>query len=133
MAGPSEAGAGTPAAGDKARSNESEAAGPPPLDAESVAELAGIGCTREEAAAWFGIPLAELRRRLGEPALKAAWARGAARGRVRIRRAQFGLAERNATMAGLLGRLLLGQGAETGAAAPKKVTLIVDTGIERDE
>ena len=133
LAGPSEAGAGTPAAGDRKRTGEAEAACPPALDAETLAELAGIGCTRAEAAAWFGIPLAELGRRLRESALKEAWKQGAARGRVRVRRAQFALAERNATMATTLGRLMLGQGGGTGAAAPKKITLVVDTGIERDE
>lgn len=133
MAGRSKAGAGRPAAGNRKRTEGAEAACPPPLDAETLAELAGIGCTRAEAAAWFGITLAELGRRLREPALKAAWKQGVARGRVRVRRAQFALAERNATMATTLGRLVLGQGADSGAAAPKKITLVVDTGIERDE
>ena len=108
-------------------------AGPPPIDAENLAELAGIGCTRQEAAAWFGVPLAELRRKLREPALKEAWARGALRGKVHIRRSQFTLAERNATMAGLLGRLMLGQGTEANTAATKKFARIIDTGIDRDE
>ena len=64
---------------------------PPPIDADGVAEIASLGCTRGEAAAWFGVPLAEFRRRLAEPALKEAWARGKARGRVLLRQTQFRL------------------------------------------
>ena len=131
MAGPTEAGAALPAPGDTEQAEAAAPDGPPAIDAEALAELASIGCTREEAAAWFGVPLAELRRRLREPALKEAWAQGALRGRVRIRRSQFVLAERNATMAGLLGRVLLGQGTEANQPAARKVTLIVDTGIDR--
>ena len=111
--------------------NETAPTDPPPVDEEHVAEIASIGCTREEAAAWFGVSPAELGRRLREPALEEAWAQGEARGRVRLRRAQFDLAERSYSMAAMLGRLMLDQGGETAGATPKKVTLIVDTGIDR--
>jgi len=138
LAGPSEAGAAVSAPGETTQQDETARAGsdagPPPIDADTVAELAAIGCTRGEAAAWFGVPLAELRRRLREPALKDAWARGKARGRVHIRRSQFALAERNPTMASLLGRLMLGQDTTAGAAAPKKpARIVIDTGIDRGE
>ncbi len=116
MAAPSGAGAATPAA----------------IDAEILAELAGIGCTHEEAAAWFGVPTAALRRALRDPALKQAWAQGTLRGRVRIRQSQFALAERNATMAGLLGRVMLGQGSD-GQIAGARLAEIVDTGIDRED
>ena len=105
---------------------------PPPIDADGVAEIASLGCTRGEAAAWFGVPLAEFRRRLAEPALKEAWARGKARGRVLLRQTQFRLAEKSPPMAQHLGRTMLGQDARARAPARKKpARVIVDTGIDR--
>ncbi len=101
------------------------------IDADALAELAAIGCTEAEAAAWLGVPADAFARALADPALRRAWADGALCGRVRIRRSQFALAERNATMAGLLGRLILGQGGDGGIAADR-LAEIVDTGIERD-
>ena len=116
MAAPSGAGAATPA----------------DIDTEELAELAGFGCTEDEAAAWLGIPAPELARALADPALRQAWTRGALRGRVRIRRTQFALAERNASMAALLGRVILGQGGDAPVAGGR-LAEIVDTGIDREE
>ena len=101
------------------------------IDADALAELAAIGCTEAEAAAWLGVPADAFACALADPALKRAWTDGALCGRVRIRRSQFALAERNATMAGLLGRLILGQGGDGGIASDR-LAEIVDTGIERD-
>ncbi len=101
------------------------------IDPDALAELAAIGCTEAEAAAWLGLPAAALARALADPALQRAWAEGALCGRVRLRRSQFALAERNATMAGLLGRLILGQVGEAGIGGAR-LAEIVDTGIERD-
>ena len=113
-------------------SNDRAPESPPPIDAETVAELAALGCTRSEAAAWFGVPLAELRKRLGEPALKAAWTRGKARGRVLLRRTQFRLAEKSPPMAQHLGRTVLGQDTPARATARKKpARIVIDTGIDR--
>ena len=116
MAEPSGAGAATPAA----------------IDSEELAELAALGCTWDEAAAWLGMPAGELARALADPALRRTWTQGALCGRVRIRRLQFALAERNASMAALLGRVILGQGSE-GPIAGGRLAEIVDTGIERED
>ena len=116
MTAPSGAGAATPAA----------------IDSEELAELAALGCTEDEAAAWLGMPAAGLAGALADPALRQAWTQGALRGRVRIRRAQFALAERNASMAALLGRVILGQGGEATVAGGR-LAEIVDTGIERED
>ena len=105
---------------------------PPPIDADTVAEIAAFGCTRGEAAAWFGVPPAEFRRRLAEPALKEAWTRGKARGRVLLRQTQFRLAENSPPMAQHLGRTMLGQDAPARAPARRKpARIVIDTGIDR--
>ncbi len=98
-------------------------------DAEALRELAEIGCTVEEAAAWLDLPEAGLAAALAAPPLSETWARGAARGRVILRRAQFAHAVKSASMAVLLGKLRLGQ---TDAAAAGGLTIIVDSGIDRD-
>ncbi|MDE0175122.1 MAG: hypothetical protein OYH76_06720 [Defluviicoccus sp.] len=107
---------------------------PPPIDADSVAGIAAFGCTRKEAAAWFGVPPEEFRERLAEPALKEAWARGKARGRVLLRQTQFRLAENSPPMAQHLGRTILGQDAPPRAPARgKPARVVIDTGIDRGE
>ena len=79
------------------------------IDLEEVEELAALNCTLAEAAAWFGVSVSTLSRRLKEPAYRKAWDRGTGKGRVNLRRAQLNLAERSATMAIFLGRQILGQ------------------------
>ncbi len=107
---------------------------PPPIDEQNVAGIAAFGCTRKEAAAWFGVPAAEFRERLKEPALKDAWAQGRARGRVLIRQTQFRLAENSPPMAQHLGRTMLGQDTPARAPARKKpARIVIDTGIDRGE
>ena len=96
-----------------------------PDDAEALRELAEIGCTVEEAAAWLDLPEAGLAAALAAPPLSETWARG----RVILRRAQFAHAVKSASMAVLLGKLRLGQ---TDAAAAGGLTIIVDSGIDRD-
>ncbi len=146
MAGPTEAGApprapaarktpGTPPAASDTPDTTDDSAGPAPaIAAETLEELAEIGCTREEAAAIFEVSPAALEAALRDPALEAAWTRGQMRGRVHIRRSQYALVERSASMASHLGRVVLGQGASAARpAARRRLADIVDTGIERNE
>ena len=101
----------------------------PMYDPEALRALAEIGCTVEEAAAWLDLPEAALAAALDAPPLSETWARGAARGRVILRKAQFAHAAKSASMSVLLGKLRLGQ---TDAAASGGLTIIVDSGIDRD-
>jgi len=67
-------------------------------------------CTEAEAAAVLGIRASTFREmiRIDERA-RAAWEEGRQEGRVKIRKAQFALAERHPQMAIYLGKVVLGQ------------------------
>lgn len=88
---------------------------PPKLiaDAKTIAqikELAGLQCTREEAAAVLLVnrdTFADFMKR--EPVALEAWENGMLNGRVSLRRYQFNLAKTHAGMAIFLGKQLLGQ------------------------
>lgn len=84
-------------------------AGPPPIDPKRFELLAELNCTPEEAADFLGVAAPTLERWLEHPELAVAWKRGAAKGRVKLRRAQLNLAKHSAAMAIHLGRLILGQ------------------------
>ena len=114
-----------------ARGRAPDDAAPVEIDDGGLEELASLGCTHAEAAAWFGVTEAAFRKRLHEPRLGAVWRRGKGIGRVRLRRAQFSLAEKNTTMAVALGRRMLGQRDVADPDAGGGVTIIVDTGIRR--
>ena len=102
------------------------------VDRDELEELASLGCTQSEAASWFGCTEAEFKALLEDPELHLIWHRGKGRGRIRLRRAQFNLAEKNATMAILLGQRFLGQREEGDGDKSGHVTFVVDTGIARD-
>ncbi len=102
------------------------------VDRDELEELASLGCTHLEAASWFGCTEAEFKVLLQDPELRRIWRRGKGRGRIRLRRAQFNLAEKNATMAILLGKRFLGQRDEVDGGKSGHVTVVVDTGIDRD-
>ena len=76
---------------------------------DELEELAHLQCTVGEAAAWFGVSVSTMQRRLRETHYRSAWERGAGKGRLGLRRAQLNLAEKNATMAIFLGKQILGQ------------------------
>ena len=101
------------------------------IDPEELEELASLGCTMHEAACWFDYGEDAFRLRLRDPRLRHAWRRGKGRGRVRLRRAQFNLAEKNTTMAVLLGKRLLGQRDPGDLEQGVGITVVVDTGIDR--
>lgn len=72
--------------------------------------LASLQCSEVEAAAELGISKTAFAEMLRiDVKAREVWERGKADGRTRIRRAQFGLAERNAQMAIFLGKQYLGQ------------------------
>ena len=83
-----------------------------PISVEEVGKLAALKCTYADAAAWFDVSLSTFKRRMDDPELKElreAWDFGQGKGNVSLRRNQFKLSEKNATMAIFLGKQWLGQ------------------------
>lgn len=81
------------------------------IDLAEFEKLAGLQCTQEEIAEWFGVSVATIESRLKEPAYRDAWTRGKAKGKVALRRAQFNNAVKrnNASLQIWLGKQWLGQ------------------------
>ena len=102
------------------------------IDLTELAAYAELMTGVDDAAAMLSVGPALLQRLLDDPDSPhaAIWRQGRARARLSVRRAQFALMEKNATLAIHLGKELLGQDG-TAAAAP--VTFVVDTGIQRDD
>ncbi len=76
-----------------------------------------LNCTEIEIAAYLGISERTLRKRLKDPACSEVVARGRAKGRISVRRAQMRLLDDgNATMAVWLGKQMLGQKDSSPAA-----------------
>ncbi len=102
------------------------------IDLTDLAEYAELFASVEDAAALLSIGAAALQRLVDDPDTPhaAIWRQGRARARLNVRRAQFGLMEKNATLAIHLGKELLGQ---DGLAAAGPVTFVVDTGIHRND
>ncbi len=102
------------------------------IDLGALAEYSELFTTIEDAAAMLSVGAATLQRLVDDPDTPhaAIWRQGRARARLNVRRAQFTLMEKNATLAIHLGKELLGQ---DGTAATGPVTFNVDTGIQRDD
>lgn len=81
-----------------------------PIRIGEIRRLSSYQCTTQEAAAELGISHKTFLEmiRIDERA-KAAWIEGREHGKVKIRKAQFLLAERNPAMAIFLGKAVLGQ------------------------
>ena len=83
------------------------------IDIEQLEKLAGLACTIEEAAAFFGVSKRTLLRRLEEPKYKRVWDDGLLKGNVSLRRKQWALAQSDSpsavTMLLHLSRHRLGQ------------------------
>jgi hypothetical protein len=79
------------------------------IDKIELEKLAALHCTQAEAAGFFGCSPATMERRLMLAEYRDIWEMGLQRGKVSLRRSQFRLAERNATMAIFLGKQYLGQ------------------------
>ena len=83
---------------------------PVKLDLEELEKLCVLGSTHEEIAAWFGCSVRTIEKYSKKPEIAAIMARGRAKGRISIRRAQMKLLEAgNATMGVWLGKQYLGQ------------------------
>lgn len=93
--------------------SQGEGGGRPKIEfnAEELRRLSVLHCTQSEIAAFFGVSLSCVEKRLAtEPQMKAAWDGGRALGLISLRRQQTRLAEKgNATMLIWLGKQLLGQ------------------------
>lgn len=77
---------------------------------EEIEKLAGLQCTRKEVAGWFRIAYNTLKLQFkNDKRVEEAWENGRHRGTVSLRRYQFALAQKNATMAIFLGKQILGQ------------------------
>lgn len=75
-----------------------------------IHELAGIFCTKAEAAGVLGVSIRTLERYLAvDDVARNEWEQGQYSGKASLRRMQFKLAERNAGMAIFLGKQFLGQ------------------------
>jgi hypothetical protein len=77
---------------------------------EEVEKLASIGATQPEMAAWFGVSLSTIEKRLAQEPNHVALEKGMAKFKLSVRRKQAQLLEEgNVTMAIWLGKQVLGQ------------------------
>ena len=89
-----------------------EGAGRKPIDIDldELQKLCALQCTHEEIAAWFGCSVRTIEKYSKHAEVGEAMARGRAKGRISVRRAQMRLLEAgNAVMGVWLGKQLLGQ------------------------
>lgn len=76
------------------------------IDYDMVEKLAGIQCTQQEIASFLGCSVDTLQR---DETFCGLYKKGQENGKMSLRRMQFKLAEKNATMALWLGKQYLGQ------------------------
>ena len=76
------------------------------IDYDVVLKLASIMCTQEEIASFLGISVKTLQR---DDEFSRIYKEGQGKGKISLRRSQFKIAERNASMAIWLGKQYLGQ------------------------
>lgn len=76
------------------------------IDYEIVEKLASIFCTQEEIAAFLSVPLSTCQKR---DEFRKVYKKGLETAKISLRRKQFKLADKNATMAIFLGKNYLGQ------------------------
>ena len=79
------------------------------IDLDELEKLAELQCTYNEAAAFFDVSRDTIIRRMKEDTFRERWEAGQQKGLISLRRTQFRLAEKNATMAIFLGKQYLGQ------------------------
>ena len=83
---------------------------PVQIDLDELSKLCALQCTHEEIAAWFHCSVRSVENYAKKPEYAQVMARGRAKGRISVRRAQMKLLEAgNATMGVWLGKQLLGQ------------------------
>ena len=76
------------------------------IDLEQAQKLGTLQCTLKECSAWFDIPLSTLS---GHKEFQEAYKKGLENGKQSLRRKQWHLADKSATMAIWLGKQYLGQ------------------------
>ena len=64
-----------------------------PIDLTELSKLAGLHCTIEEVASWFGVTTRTIQRKLQQKKYREAWEQGQARGKISLRRMQWRKAE----------------------------------------
>jgi hypothetical protein len=83
---------------------------PVEIDLDELSKLCSLQCTHEEMAAWFNCSVRTIENYANKPEYAEVMARGRAKGRISVRRAQMKLLEAgNATMGVWLGKQMLGQ------------------------
>ena len=96
------------------------------IDLSELEKLAGLQCTDEEVAAWFGVSTRTIERRRLEPEFAEVMTRGKAKGRISVRRMQMKLLEEgNATMGVWLGKQILGQADQISVANSFQVAIML--------
>jgi hypothetical protein len=82
-----------------------------PINLAELEKLAGLHCTYEEIAGWFGVTKQTIINRMKSDAdVRDTWERGVSKGKIALRRLQFRIAEQgNSNMAIHLGKHYLGQ------------------------
>src|SRR5664279_5139775 len=86
-----------------------------PIDLTELSKLAGLHCTMEEAAHWFGVTTKTISRKLKQKKYREAWEHGWAKGNISLRRMQFQKAEAgDKTMLVWLGKQWLEQSDRRG-------------------
>ena len=90
-----------------------------PINLVELEKLAGLHCTYEEVAGWFGCTKQTIINRMKSDAeLRDTWDRGISKGKIALRRLQFRIAEQgNSNMAIHLGKHYLGQVERKGELA----------------
>lgn len=74
-----------------------------------IGAAAKIRATVRESAALFGVAVSVFEEFIAQPEVRAVWEKGEAEGLTSLRRGQFALAKKNATMSIHLGKVYLGQ------------------------
>ena len=98
------------------------------ISRDDFEKLCGLQCTRDEICSWFGITDKTLNawcNRTYGRSFSAVYAEKRGAGKISLRRAQFKLAEKSATMAIWLGKQYLGQ-------SDQPITNLVETSEEED-
>src|SRR5680860_655010 len=89
-----------------------------PIDLTELSKLAGLHCTTEEVAHWFGVTTKTISRKLQQKKYREAWEHGMAKGKISLRRMQWRKAEAgDRTMLIWLGKQWLKQSDRHGVEA----------------
>lgn len=99
------------------------------IDQKQFENLCGLQCTEEEVADFFDCSVDTVARwckRTYKESFAEVYKKKSAKGKISLRRAQFKLAERNATMAIFLGKQHLGQSDNPTTASDSEEVRIID-------